>query len=279
MRHVAGTFEGRGGLSLFRQSWYPDDAPHAVLVNLHGLGDHSGLYVAVVEHLVARGIAVHAFDLRGHGLSAGQRGFIRDWSDYREDLKIFLRLVSREAAGLPVFLMGTSLGGLIALEYALYCPAGLRGVIAVSPPLGDIGVPPLLMALGRVLSRIWPRFSLEVGMDLSGLSRDPDVANRILADPLFHRHGTARLSTEVTAAIARTHSLAASLRLPVLLLHGGADRMVPPEGTRAFFARLKGDDHALIEYPDAYHALVADSDSDRVLSDLGAWIEERRSEA
>ena len=114
------------------------------------------------------------------------------------------------------------------LDYALHQPDGITGVIAASPPLGRLGVPAPLMALGRVLSRVWPRFSIRTGMDLSGLARDPAVAETVLADPLFHRLGTARLSTEVTAAIARVQAGAPRFPLPLLVLHGSADRMVPP---------------------------------------------------
>lgn len=275
MRHEIGDFAGRGGVRLFWQRWLPEGAPRAVVVNLHGLGDHSGLYVALVEHLVDGGFAVHAFDQRGHGHSAGQRAYIESWADFREDLDTFLGAVRRDSPSLPVFLIGNSLGGLVVLEYALTRSDGLNGVVAVSPPLGRVGVPPILMALGRVMSRIWPRFSLEAHMDLGNLSRDPLAAAELINDPLFHRQGTARLSTEVTAAIARVQTGADSLRVPVLLLHGGDDRMVPPDGTRKFFAALGAPDRTYHEYPGAYHALFADLDAARVLADLSAWMTAR----
>jgi len=275
MLHRSGEFAGRGGVRLFHQRWLPEAEPRAVVVNLHGLGDHSGLYVALVEYLVERGFGVHAFDQRGHGQSAGQRAYIASWADYREDLGTFLGMVRHESPNRPVFVIGNSLGGLIALEYALIRPDGLDGVVAVSPPLGRLGVPPMLMALGRVMSRIWPRFSLEAHMDLGNLSRDPQAAAELMSDPLFHRQGTARLSTEVTAAIARVQAGAASFRAPVLLLHGGDDRMVSPDGTRRFFAALGAPDRTFHEYPRAYHALFADLDAARVLADLYAWMTAR----
>lgn len=273
MRHETGTLEGRGGTSLFRQAWLPDDGrPRAALINLHGLGDHGGLYPALSDWLVPRGIAVHALDLRGHGRSSGRRAYLRDWRDYRDDLDAFVQLVGATAPGRP-FLLGNSLGGLVVLDYALHHGERLAGVIAAAPAIGPVGVPPLLMALGRVMSRVWPSFSLEAGMDLGGLSRDPAAAAAVTADPLFHRKGTARLSTEVTAAIARVQAMAPRLAVPVLLLHGGDDRMVPPDGTRKFFGRLSLADRTLIEYPGGYHALFADLDAPRVLADLEAWIE------
>jgi len=268
-----GVFAGAGGLELFRRSWRrPDGAVRGVLVNLHGLGDHSGLYPALVEHFVAQKFAVHAPDLRGNGRSRGQRGYVADWSEYREDLGRFLDLVRREEPGSPLFLLGNSLGGLIVLDYVLHHPEGIRGVIAVAPPLGTVGVPAPLLLLGRVLSRVWPRFSVRTGMDLSGLSRDPAVVETVLSDPLFHRLGTARLSTEVTAAIARVQAGAPRFCLPLLILHGSADRMVSPDGSRAFIARVGYPDKELREYRGSYHVLLADLDRERVLTDLEAWI-------
>ena len=111
-------------------------------------------------------------------------------------------------------------------------------------------------------------------MDLSGLARDPAVVESILADPLFHRRGTARLSTEVTAAIGRVHARAETFAVPLLILHGSADRMVPPDGSRSFFAKVSHPDREFREYPGAYHGLFADLNFDLVLRDLQRWIEE-----
>lgn len=272
MRHTTGSFTGEGGLRLFRQSWYPERAPRAIVINLHGLGDHSGLYEPLVTHFVDAGFAVESFDARGNGQSEGQRAYVERWSEFRNDLGRFVDLVRAESEPLPRFLVGTSLGGLIALDYAAATPETVAGVIAVSPPLGRLAVPGYLLALGRVLSRVWPRFSLEAGMDLSGLARDPAVAATVLGDPLFHRLGTARLATEVEATIDRMRRLS-RFPAPVLLIHGGADRMVPPEGTRTFAAGLAEGDATYLEYPDGYHALTADIGKERVLSDMTDWLE------
>jgi len=268
-------FEGACGTRLFYRHARPAAGTRAVVVALHGLGDHSGLYPMLPDALLPRGIELFAPDLRGNGRSPGQRGYLQSWDELREDLS---RLVTRARAERPavaLFLLGSSLGGLVVLDYALHRPEGIRGVIAVAPPLGDLGVPAPLLALGRVLSRIWPRFSLETGMDLSGLARDPGIAERVLGDPLFHRRGTARLSTEVTATIAGLQAGAARYPVPVLVLHGGADRMVPPDGSRRFIAGVGHPDKRLIEYPGAYHALLADIGGERVLADLGEWLDAR----
>lgn len=275
-RHQDGTFAGTDGLALYYQTWLPlVPRRRAILVNLHGLGDHSGLYPTIASHFPPHGIPVYAYDMRGNGRSLGQRAYLNSWDEYRGDLQAFLSRVREWEPDLPVFVLGHSLGGLVVLEYALHHAAELSGAIAAAPPLGEVGVPPILMALGRIMSRVWPRFSLEVGMDLSGLARDPAVVNTVLADPLFHRRGTARLSTEVTAAIERVQSQAASLSVPLLILHGSADRMVPPDGSRRFFRKVRYPDREFREYPGAYHGLFADVGYQEVLTDLERWIEGR----
>jgi acylglycerol lipase len=274
--HREGRFVGFDGLPLYYQAWIPSGGRHrAVIVNLHGLGDHSGLYPNVGAYFPALGVAVYAFDMRGNGRSPGQRAYLRGWHEYQGDLHAFLGRVREWEGAVPLFLLGNSLGGLVSLEYALEHPEGLTGVIAAAPPLGELGVPRFLMALGRLLSRVAPRFSLEVGMDLSGLARDPSVVEAVLADPLFHRRGTARLSTEVTAAIARVQARATDLAVPLLILHGSADRMVPPEGSRRFFAKVRLPDREFREYPGAYHGLFADLGYGEVLQDLERWIAAR----
>jgi alpha-beta hydrolase superfamily lysophospholipase len=274
VEHRDGTFPGFDGLPLYFQAWLPAGIRRrAVLVNLHGLGDHSGLYPNLGSYFPPRGIPVYAYDMRGNGRSPGQRAYLHRWHEYRGDLHAFLGRVREWEGELPQFLLGNSLGGLVVLEYALQHPAGLAGVIAAAPPLGQLGVPPVLMTLGRLLSRIFPRFSLNVGMDLSGLARDPSVVEAVLADPFFHRRGTARLSTEVTAAVARVQEGAAELSVPLLILHGSEDRMVPPDGSRRFFAKVRYPDREFREYPGAYHGLFADLNHGEVLRDLERWID------
>jgi alpha-beta hydrolase superfamily lysophospholipase len=272
--HREGTFPGSDRTPLYYQAWLPVQAhTRAVIINLHGLGDHSGLYPNLASHFPARAVALYAFDMRGNGRSPGQRAYLDNWREYRGDLEGFVGRVREWEPGVPLFLLGNSLGGLVVLDYVLHHPGRVEGVVAAAPVLGDVGVPPVLMALGRVMSRVLPRFSLNVGMDLTGLAREPSVVEAVLADPLFHRRGTARLSTEVTAAITRVQHLAGSLAVPLLILHGSADRMVPPDGSRAFFAKVRFPDRELREYPGAYHGLFADRGFEEVLGDLQRWID------
>jgi alpha-beta hydrolase superfamily lysophospholipase len=278
IRREEATFVGADGLRLACCAWLPDGVqPHGAIASVHGLGDHTELYDVVFDYFARRGWAVYGFDLRGNGRSPGQRGHVDRWSLYREDLRRFVEHV-RLSHPEKLVLLGTSLGGAIVLEYALHHPEHLAGVAAAAPALGRPNVPGWMLLLGRALSRIWPTFSLETGLDLSGISRDAAALERITGDRLFHRLASARLSTELTAAGERVRAAAREFRVPVLLLHGSADRLVPPDATRMLAALADPQMVEYREYPGAYHALFADVDRQIVLSDLERWIAERAVE-
>lgn len=258
------------GTELFWQYWRPSQ-PRAVLINVHGLGDHSGLYPSIADWFPPRGTAVYALDTRGNGRSAGPRGHVERWALYRDDLHRFVQLV-RTREDMSAVLLGHSLGGLMVLDYALEYPATLRGVAAAAPALGSIGTPAPLLWIARALSRVWPSFTLETGLDLSGLARDPAVIRAVLDDPLFHRYASARLATEILAAIESVHARAATLERPALILHGAGDRMVSIDGSRRFAGGPAMGQVRLIEY-DAWHALFADKGYEQRLTDLTGWME------
>jgi alpha-beta hydrolase superfamily lysophospholipase len=257
-------------MDLYWQHWGPEH-PRAVLINVHGLGDHSGMYPSIAEWFPPRGVAVYAFDTRGNGRSPGPRGHVDRWSVYRDDLHHFVQLV-REREGRSPVLLGQSLGGLMVLDYALEFPATIRGIAAAAPVLGSVGTPAPLLWLARILSGVWPSFTLETGLDLSGLARDPAVVAAVRDDPLFHRRASARLASELLATIASVHARAATLAVPALVLHGAGDRMVSIDGSR----RLAGGPAAarvrLVEY-DAWHALFADEGYEQRLADLTTWMD------
>lgn len=274
MRHLEGTFKGFGDLELYCQSWRPRDTPRAAVAVVHGFAEHSGRYGNVAGHLVPRGFAVHGYDLRGFGRSPGPRGHVDAWAEHREDAAAFLAKVGGEEPGLPLFLFGHSMGGLIALDYALRRPEGLAGVVASGPGLEPVGVAkPHLVLLAKLLSRVWPRFSLEVSLDGSAVSRDPEVVRAYVEDPLRNPRGTVRWGTEVLGAIAWIKAHAARMKVPLLMVHGGDDRIASPEGSRKFFAEVELPDKELHVYEGVYHEPHNDLDHGKVLADVGDWLE------
>ena len=205
------------------------------------------------------------------GVHPGREGTWNGGTCYRDDLHRFVQLV-RGREGMSPVLLGHSLGGLMVLDYALEYPATIRGVAAAAPALGSIGTPAPLLWLARVLSRIWPSFTLETGLDLSGLARDPAVIRAVLDDPLFHRYASARLATEILATIDSVHARAATLERPALILHGAGDRMVSIDGSRRLAGGPAVGHVRLIEY-DAWHALFADLGYEQRLTDVATWMQ------
>ncbi|MBO3458335.1 lysophospholipase [Aetokthonos hydrillicola Thurmond2011] len=273
MEHREGSLKGVRGLDLYYQSWHPFGKPDAIVVILHGLGSHSGLFSNVFKHLVRAGYAVYGLDLRGHGRSQGQRGHITSWSEFREDLRAFLKLIEAQEHRCPRFLLGHSLGGLIILDYVLRVPTGIQGVITMAPPLGKIGISPVQLTLGRTLSQVMPRFALNTSFARSRVSREESVLATLRQDRYMHSRGSARLATEFLDTVAWIQSHANDLQVPILILHGEADQVALPEGSRIFFEKIGFPDKERYEYSESCHALHHDLNYQEILADIEDWLE------
>jgi alpha-beta hydrolase superfamily lysophospholipase len=270
MKHREGTFKGANELNLYYQSWHPQIA-RAVLVIIPGHGGHSGIFTKMVEYMLERNYTVYSFDLRGNGRSPGQRGYINSWAEFRADLKAFLNLVKSKEPELPLFVIGQSLGGTIALDYVLRELNQIQGLILIAPALG-LGINPWKLLIGKLLSRILPHFSLDTGIDFSASSRDPEVVAACAQDILRHNRGTARLATELLKTIDWIYLHVTELQIPLLILHGGADRVTLPASSRIFFEQLTLADKEIREYPESYHEIHNDLNYQEVLVDIEDWL-------
>ncbi len=270
MQHRENTFLGTDNVTLYYQSWHPPMRSSAIVVLVHGLGAHSGWFPNVVRTLVESGYAVYAVDLRGHGRSAGQRGYINCWEEFRRDLRTFLELIAPQTPNLPVFLLGHSMGGAVVLDYVLRDPRGLQGAILMAPALKHVGITPWRLGLGFILSAIYPRFAVDAGLE-SG-ARDLELLEAYERDPLRHTTGTARLITEFFHTINWLERHISELKIPLLILHGDADRIAFPETSRRLFDRITFPDKTRYEYPGLCHELHNDFDYPHVLSDLLDWL-------
>jgi alpha-beta hydrolase superfamily lysophospholipase len=275
MDHSTGNLHGADGVELYYQRWYPDSAPRATIAMLHGLGGHSGqsTFAHLIDHLVLLGYSILGLDLRGHGRSQGRRGSISRWEDYRSDLRMLLKLISKTAPNQIIFLLGQSLGGLIALEYALHYPQDVRGVIASAPALSAPNRSPIVFAVLSVLSPIWPHLALNPNLDLSGCSRDPDEVKKLRDDPLTDPKISPRLTVEALSTVRWTQAHAADFRVPLLLLHGTADPVAPPEASQTFFRRVSRSDKTLRLYEGGFHQAFIDSNRQLVLADIAQWLD------
>ena len=259
---------------LFSQSWLPLDEPRAVLAIVHGLAEHGGRYAPLGYELAAKGYAVHALDLRGHGRSEGDRAFVRSFAEYLDDVDRFLE--HARSPNLPFFVLGHSMGGGVV---ALGCVTGrieTDGIVLSGAALpGGSGLPRLARAFISLTSRFFPKVPT-ARLDADAVSRDPEVVARYNADPLVFR---GRLKAGFVAAFARAMERIEEdvdcFDQSVLLIHGGDDRLVDPDSSSWFAEYVSSKDVTLNRYAGLYHEVLNEPERETVVADLVAWLEER----
>jgi alpha-beta hydrolase superfamily lysophospholipase len=273
---INGIFEGVDKTQLSYQLWMPETASRAILVIIHGICEHSGRYSNLIDGLVGKGFALASFNLRGHGRSSGKRGHINTWSDYRNDVAAFLKLLQEMHPDLPRFIYGHSLGSLIVLDFIIHSKNGLSGAILSSAPIEPFGVAkPHLVTIARLMSRIWPTFPVALNLDPQDISRDQSVVDAYRNDPQVFRTVTARWGTESMDTLELVKSNASKIQLPVLFIHGGDDPLHSVEGIRRYMQKIYYPDKKLIVYPDSLHEPHNDLDCHQVAVDIESWMVER----
>ena len=278
MEHIDGMLEGVRGARLYYQAWLPAAEPRALLLLVHGLGEHSGRYGNVVNAVVPRGYGVYALDHLGHGRSEGTRKYVERFTDFTEPLRTYLRLLTDRHPGKAVFLVGHSMGGLIAAVHLLEHQADFRGVVFSAPAVAvDRSVSAATVAAGKVLALVAPKVGI-LGLDINGISRDPAVVRAALADPLnYQGKMTARLGAELLNAIERLAREAGKIRLPLLVLQGTDDRLVDPVGAQTLYDKVSSPDKTIRIYPGLYHELFNEPEHAEVIGELLGWLEARIS--
>jgi acylglycerol lipase len=271
-----GRVSAADGTKLTTRHWRVPDGgtAWASLLLVHGLGEHSGRYEHVGERLADAGIDVHAYDQRGFGASGGLRAYVDRWSQLHDDLGERLGFVRSDAAGRPVVLYGHSLGGLVALGYVLG-PAERRpmpDLLVLSAPAIDSTLPAWKKAAARLLGRYVPTLSLRNALRMETLSRDPEVGQRYLADPLNHHRTTARFGLEGLAEQVRVRAAVEGLAIPTLVLHGAADRLVPTASSEGLAALPSVDRRT---FPWLRHEIHNEAGWEAIVDMVISWIRQR----
>jgi len=271
MRHQEGFFKGVRDTRIYFQNWLPEGEPKAILLIVHGLAEHSGRYMNVVNHFVPLGYAVHGFDHPGHGKSDGTRVYVERFEDYTDTIKIYF---DRVRPAKPVFLVGHSMGGLIAALYLLDHQREMTGAVLSGPAVKVPGkITPTTVLVGKMFSALMPRFGL-LGLDAEGVSRDPAVVQAYISDPLVHSGKiTARLAAEMLKAMQRISAQASKITLPMMIVQGSADRLVDPAGARMLYDTVGSADKEIKIYEGFYHEVFNEPERERVLHDVERWIE------
>lgn len=272
MRHKTAYQSLADQTKLFTQSWQPDCNPSAIIVLVHGIGEHSSRYYSWAEKFVAKNIAVFSFDQRGHGLSDGKRGVISSYKSLMDDIDLVLFEASQQFPELPCFLYGHSMGGGEVLNHLLTNSANYIGVISTSPWIRTQTAPSnKLIPIIRFFDKIIPRFRIKTVFNSNKLSHNKDVVKMYKEDHLVHNFVSFRLFIEAYDAGYSIIANSKKLYKPLLLLHGSDDEITDPTASREF---SKGVPKLCTykEYPKAYHELHNDFCKEQVFADIVEWI-------
>jgi alpha-beta hydrolase superfamily lysophospholipase len=278
MKHSEDRFSGVGEHSIYFQFWEPEVAIKAVVLLAHGAGEHGGRYQQLAQYFTGYGYAVAALDHQGHGNSDGSPGYVDSFDDYLEDLAIFHRQISDRFAGVPMFLLGHSMGGLVASLYLLRHQGGfLGGILSGAAIKTDLAPGKVQLWLLRLVAVLVPRLGI-LKLNPEGVSRDPEVVRQYIEDPLvFHGKMSARMARELFAGMDAIQAGAGGITLPMLILHGGADVMTSPEGSRFLYDHIRSIDKTLHMYPGLYHEIFNEPERAQVMAQVLDWCDARLS--
>lgn len=247
--------------------------PRARILLVHGMSEHSGRYIEMENFLLASGFAVVRFDLRGAGQSGGRRQWIEKFDDYVDDVSSIYRWICRELPPLPLFLLGHSLGGAIAITFLENYQKAFAGCI-LSAPAFQVGeaVNPLTIAIGRQLVKVLPTLRISGNSDKSAISRDAAVVKAFLEDPLCCHTNTVNQGKEILDQLPKLPSIARKLELPTLIAHGSSDKIVRLEGSFELLKCLSSRDRTLHIIPGGYHEPHNDWGKEDYFKTLHLWI-------
>ncbi len=272
---VTGSLLSRDGLQLFYRK-YESQNPVGGVVLAHGLGEHSGRHEPLARFLFSKGFSFWAIDHRGHGKSGGKQGHVASFDQYIMDLQIVVELARQELGKeKKLFLIGHSMGGLIAINFAIGFGKLIDGLVVSSPALGmTVKVPFLKEKLGKFMSNILPGLTLSNELDKEKISHDREVVMEYDNDPLVHDKVSARWFTEFMASMEKANNRAGKIDVPVLMQVAGDDYLVNAPASKEFFSKLSVKDKTLHFYDGLYHEVYNEKREDRekVLNDLVAWL-------
>lgn len=270
------SFDGVGGVPIFYDVWTPNTGPTGVVIICHGYAEHARRYDHVAQRFGAAGLITYALDLRGHGRSGGKRVYLKNISEYTEDFHHLVGLATAAHPELKRVVLGHSMGGGVVFSYGVEHPDDYAAMVLSGPAVyAQDGVSPVMTVVAKVLGGLAPGLPVE-DLPADAVSRDPAVVAAYEADPLVH-HG--KLPAGVAKALIGVGETmpqrAAALTAPLLVVHGGQDKLIPVAGSERLVECVGSTDVALKVYPELYHEVFNEPERAVVLDDVTSWIETR----
>ncbi len=272
MEHFESAWQSFDGLEIYSQGWIPEDKPKGVICLVHGLGEHSSRYTQVARFFTDNSYAVLTFDLRGHGKSGGARGHTPSVEAFLKDIDLLIQETEKRYPSLPRFLYGHSLGGILVLNYTLNRKPELSGVVATSSGLRtSLQEQSLKIGFAKVAGTLLPTMSMKSGLEARQISRQAEVVEAYLADPLVHDRATLSMAKNSLHAIDWTFEHASEFHIPLLLVHGTEDLIAYAKGTEEF-AALVTTDCTVKLWKGLYHETHNEPEGEQVLSYILDWL-------
>ncbi len=276
MNHFEGEFKGANGIKIYYQAWLPDN-PKAVVQIVHGGFEHSGRYQNVVNELLPHNYAVYADDHRGHGKSEGIRNYVDSFDQFIEDEKKLFDIINENHSDLPVFMLGHSMGSIIATYFTKKYEELLAGLILTGTTAGSSAFPRFQKIMVKVLSNMTPRLTIDPKLNPTDLSHDPEVVKTYQDDPYVHAEKiTIRLAGEIVKHIDGLVDVYNNLTLPLLVQCGSEDALMKIKDFKDDLQNaFTMEDKQINIYEGLYHEVYNELEPDRimVLKDLRAWLE------
>jgi acylglycerol lipase len=276
MKHQEGYLKSNRATNVYYQYWLPSDTPRAILLIAHGVAEHSGRYMNLVNHFVPQGYAVYGIDHIGHGRSEGKRVYVDRFQDFTKTLKIYFDFIREGQPDTPIFLIGHSMGGLIGAAYLLEHQNELSGAVLSGPAITiPDTISKVTILAGKIFSVLLPKLGV-APLVFEGISRDPAVVDAYINDPLVYTGKiTARLAAEMLKTMGHVTAHADKIQLPILIAQGSQDLLVDPGGAKLLHDLVGSGDKTLKLYAGFYHEIFNEPEHVQVFNDVQSWIEKQ----
>jgi len=270
-----GSFKNKDAQNLVYRAFIPED-PKAVVVLVHGMGEHSLKYDHAAEMFYDKGFAFFSYDQRGHGRSDGKRGCVNRYADLLDDLKQFIDIVKVESLREDLYLLGLSVGGLTSLAFAIERGEMIKGVIVSAPALRFTDPPKgIEVRLAPPLAFLFPAFTTPSRVRFEDLTHDSEAIKAQKADKLSHRVVSFKMFVEMTKMMKYVFDNASRIKLPALLLHGTGDKVADAKATKEFCDKMGSADKEARLYDGLYHELLRETNRREIIEGIIDWVSKR----